>query len=58
MKGGLEIMEATFNNIKAIKTFFEAEPNGRKVTMEEMKALSPAEREELGNMCREVLMAK
>jgi hypothetical protein len=51
-------MEGTtqsFNNIKAIKTFFEADPNGRKVTMEEMKALSPDERAELGKMCNDAL---
>jgi hypothetical protein len=39
------------NKIKAIKTFFESGTNGRKVTMDEMKALSPADRQELGDLC-------
>jgi len=43
------------NKIKAIKTFFEAAPNGRRVTMEEMKALSPDDRAELGEMCIKAL---
>lgn len=37
------------NNIEAIKTFFEAN-GGRKVTMDELKALSRAERDELGSL--------
>ena len=44
--------------IKAIKEFFEAGPFGRKVTMEEMKALSSVERAELGTMCKEALTNK
>ena len=40
------------SNVALIKQFFEAEPNGRKVTMEELKKLSGAEREELGTLCK------
>lgn len=41
----------TMSNVTAIKAFFEAN-NGRKVSMEEMKALSIEERQELGDLCR------
>jgi hypothetical protein len=37
-------------NVTAIKTYFEQDPHGRKVTIEELKALKPAEREELGKL--------
>lgn len=39
----------------AIKTYFESEPHGRKVTMAEMKALSKEERTELGRLCAKAL---
>lgn len=35
-------------SIPAIKRYFEAEPNGRKITMDELKGLSADERQELG----------
>ncbi len=41
--------------MQALKTYFEAEPHGRKVTMDEMKSLSKEERQELGEMCCEAL---
>ncbi len=41
--------------IKAIKTYFEAGQHGRKVGMDEMKALSAEERQELGRLaCAEI----
>ena len=43
-------------NIKAIKTFFEAD-GGKKIEMAECKALSKEERNELGAMCCEALGA-
>jgi hypothetical protein len=43
---------STMNNVGAIKRYFEAEPFGRKVTMEEMKALSFESREELGRLAK------
>ncbi len=43
------------NNVKAIKSFFENGPNGKKVMMIEMKALSAHERAELGTMCLKAL---
>ena len=39
------------NNIAVIKQFFEAN-GGRKVSMDEFKALTSQEREELANMIR------
>jgi len=42
------------SNVAAIKTFFES-GGGRKVEMAEMKALSAAEREELGVLARAAL---
>jgi hypothetical protein len=41
--------------IEAIKTYFEADPHGRKVTMDEMKALTSDERQELAEMCAAAL---
>ena len=38
------------SNIEAIKTFFEKD-GGRKVTMEELKTLTPFERSELAKLC-------
>ena len=40
------------SNIVAIRNFFESN-GGRKVTMEELKALSPDERMELGKLSAE-----
>jgi hypothetical protein len=42
------------NNVAAIKAFFEAN-GGRKVSMEEFRALSTAERNELGQLCAAAL---
>jgi hypothetical protein len=42
-------MEERKNNVPAIKKFFEAD-GGRKVTMEELKLLTNADREELGEL--------
>ena len=36
--------------MKAIKKYFESEPNGRKLTLEELKALSKEERAELSRL--------
>jgi hypothetical protein len=41
--------------ISAIKRYFEADPNGRKVTMDELKACSLDERQELGRLAAEAL---
>lgn len=41
--------------IPAIKRFFEAEPNGRKVTMDELKNLGHEDRQELGALACEAL---
>jgi hypothetical protein len=42
-------------SITAIKTYFEADPHGRKVTMDELKGLDAAERQELGRLaCAEL----
>lgn len=46
---------SNLNNVGAIKRFFEAEPHGRRVTMEEMKALSSNSREELGVLAKKEL---
>jgi hypothetical protein len=37
-------------SITAIKTYFESDPHGRKVTMDELKGLTPPERAELGRL--------
>ena len=37
-------------NMVEIKKFFEEGPNGKKVLVKEMKALSPADREELSDL--------
>jgi hypothetical protein len=44
-------------NVAAIKLFFESD-GGRKVTMEEMKALSVDERAEIGKLCMEELIVE
>jgi hypothetical protein len=42
-------------SIVAIKRFFEGDPGGRKVQLEELKKLDAAEREELGRAaCKEL----
>ena len=42
------------SNIVAIRNFFESN-GGRKVTMDELKALSTDERSELGLLCAEAM---
>lgn len=37
--------------VAAIKKFMESEPNGRKVTMDELRNLDTSARQELGAMC-------
>jgi hypothetical protein len=37
--------------VQALKAYFEADPHGRKVTMDELKALDKPERRELAEMC-------
>jgi hypothetical protein len=41
--------------VKALKTYLEAEPSGRKVTIEELKALTPDERVHMGSLAAEAL---
>jgi hypothetical protein len=41
-------------NVAAIKRYFEAD-GGKKVTMDEMKALTAADRDELGAACAAAL---
>lgn len=41
----------------AIKRFFE-DDGGRKVTVDELKKLSPEDRQELGTMCAQALGAE
>lgn len=48
------ITPATPNNVTAIKKFFELN-GGRKISMDELKALSIDERNELGKLCAEAL---
>lgn len=45
----------SITSMPAIKRYFESEPHGRKCTMEELKALSPEERTELGQMAAKEL---
>lgn len=45
------------SNVTAIKTFFESD-GGRKVSMEEMKALTADERAYLGDLIRAFYAAK
>lgn len=40
---------------KAIKVFFEAEPNGRRVTLDELKQLSVEDRQEIGDLVGKAL---
>lgn len=37
-------------SVAAIKRYFEADPHGRKVTMDELRTLTPDERRELGSL--------
>lgn len=37
-------------NVQAIKAFFEQD-GSRRITMDELKALSPTERQDLGQLC-------
>lgn len=37
--------------IQCLKAYFEQQPHGRKVTMDEMKALTKEDRRELAEMC-------
>lgn len=43
------------SDVVAIKTYFEKD-GGRKVTIEEMKALTPDDRKELGNLVRDAML--
>jgi hypothetical protein len=45
------------SNIKAIRKVFDSPP-GPPVTMRELKDLTTDDRQELGDMCREVLAQK
>jgi len=47
--------EEAMSNVKYIKRYFEAGFHGRKVELSELKALSKADREELGPLCAEAL---
>jgi hypothetical protein len=44
----------SMTNAAAIKTFFEKD-GGRKITMQELKDCSPADRQELGKLAAEQL---
>jgi uncharacterized protein with von Willebrand factor type A (vWA) domain len=46
--------ESIGNNVKDIKIFFESN-GGRKVTMDEFKALSKEQRDELGKLAAKAL---
>lgn len=48
-------MPEKMSNVAAIRKYFEQEPNGRKVEMSELKALSMEDREELGTLARKEL---
>lgn len=41
--------------VEALKAFFESDPHGRKVTMDELKALTKEERAELAQMAADEL---
>ena len=43
------------SRVKAIKKFFELEPNGRKVEMSEMRELGKEGMQELGELAAEAL---
>ena len=48
-------MSEKLSNIKAIREFFSEGNAGRDVTTQEFKNLTSADREELGELCREAL---
>lgn len=54
MQGTLGESPNTITKMGAIRAFFESN-GGRKVTMDEMKALSPDERTELAGPCAAAL---
>jgi hypothetical protein len=41
--------------VECLKAYFEAEPNGRRLTMDELKALSKEDRHELAAMAAEAM---
>ena len=41
--------------VECLKTYFETEPHGRKLTMDELKALSKEERAELAGMAADAM---
>lgn len=43
------------SNLAAIREYFGTGDSGRKVDMQELKALDPKEREELGVLCKKEL---
>lgn len=43
-------MAEKMSRLKAIRTFFESGENGRKLTMDELKALTPDDKKELGEL--------
>lgn len=47
-------VSAAPSNVKLIREFFAEGKYGRTVTMDELKALTPAERKELGEMIRAI----
>jgi len=47
--------ENKLSNAKAVMVYFSEGLSGRKVTMKEMKDLTPEEREELGEMAKEAI---
>jgi len=43
-------MSEPISFVKAVQDFFSKDPNGRKVTIDELKALSPEDRKQLRDM--------
>lgn len=41
--------------VECLKAYFESEPHGRKLTMDELRALSKEERAELASMAADAL---
>lgn len=48
-------MKENLSNLAAIRKFFKEGNAGREVSMQELKDLTHAERDELGELCREAL---
>ena len=48
-------MAEEMTDVKAIMTYFGQGKHGRKVDIHEMKAVSIADRKEMGGLCREAL---